>query len=300
MEAIGDTPLINLKRIKEKYGLKADIFAKLERNNPTGSIKDRAARQMVLSALNDKKIDKDSVLVEATSGNMGISLASICASLGLKLVIYMPENASKERRTLMKALGANLVLTPKGLGMEGSLKEAEAFVKKTPNAYLLRQFENPDNVKAHYLTTGPEIYNALEGKIDCFVASFGSGGSISGIALYLKSRNPSIKIIGIEPASSPLLSLGKAGPHKIQGIGANFVPANLQRDQIDEIIVVNDEEAYRYTRELAKYEGLLCGISSGANLAGAIKIAQREKYQHIVTLLPDNAERYLSVEGLYE
>jgi len=302
IDAIGSTPMIKLNRIMTKHNLKANIFAKMERTNPTGSIKDRIAKEMILDGFKEKKINSDTLIIEPTSGNTGIGLACVCASLGLKLYIFMPSNCSIERVKMMKGMGAEVTLTPAALGMAGSVKASEELAKKNPNSFIPSQFDNPNNSLAHYKTTGPEIYAQLDGKIDVFTASFGTGGTLTGISQYLKEKNPNIKTYGLEPKSSPLLTKGITGPHKIQGIGANFQPKVLNLKYVDGIIDVSDEEAYFYTKELARSEGMLCGISSGCNLFGALTLAmKKENYgKNIVTVLPDNGERYLSVEGLYE
>jgi cysteine synthase A len=302
LDAIGNTPLIRLERIERLYGLKAHLFAKLERCNPTGSIKDRAAKEMILDALEKGKITKDSVLIEPTSGNTGIGLASVAAALGMKLYIFMPSNCSIERVKMMRAFGADIRLTDSKLGMSGAIQAALDLAKTIPGSFIPSQFDNPDNALAHYKTTGPEIYHQLDGKIDLFVAAFGTGGTLTGTSHYLKEKIPALKAIGLEPSASPFVSEGKKGPHKIQGIGAGFKPGVLDLRYVDEILTVTDEEAYEGTRELARKEGLFCGITSGANLMGSIKVAKREDNagKNIVTVLPDDGERYLSVEGLYE
>jgi cysteine synthase A len=302
LDAIGNTPLLKLNRIMSEHGLKANVFAKLERSNPTGSIKDRPAKEMILGAMRDGLINKDSVIIEPTSGNTGIGLASVCASLGLRLIIYMPDNCSKERIKMMRALGAEIELTPGKDGMMGAVNSAKERAASIEGSFIPSQFDNPYNPLAHYKTTGPEIYDALDGKIDIFIASFGTGGTLSGIAKYLKEKNPSIMVIGLEPASSPLISEGHSGPHKIQGIGANFKPGALDLAYVDIVKTVTNDDAYEYTRELARKEGLLCGISSGANLFGAVREAKlpENEGKNIVTVLPDNGERYLSVDGLFD
>lgn len=300
VSAIGNTPLIRLDRLKEKFSLKSNIFVKLERCNPSGSIKDRAARKIILNALLNKQIDENTELVEETSGNMGISLAMIAAVYKIPLRIYMPENCSIERVKMMRAYGANVILTKASLGMNGAKEEAIKYCKEHKNTYMPSQFENENNPLAHYLETADEIYKALDSKVDIFIAGFGTGGTLSGISKYLKEKNKSIKTIGVEPASSPLISEKQSGPHKIQGIGANFKPDTLHLEFVDEIKTCSNEEAYEFTRILAKEEGILSGISSGCNIAVSIKIAKIEENKNIVTVLPDNGERYLSTEGLYE
>lgn len=300
VSAIGNTPLIRLDRLKEKFSLKSNIFVKLERCNPSGSIKDRAARKIILNALLNKQIDENTELVEETSGNMGISLAMIAAVYKIPLRIYMPENCSIERVKMMRAYGANVILTKASLGMNGAKEEAIKYCKEHKNTYMPSQFENENNPLAHYLETADEIYKGLDSKVDIFVAGFGTGGTLSGISKYLKEKNKSIKTIGVEPASSPLISKKRSGSHKIQGIGANFKPDTLHLEFVDEIKTCSNEEAYEFTRILAKEEGILSGISSGCNIAVSIKIAKIEENKNIVTVLPDNGERYLSTEGLYE
>jgi len=301
LESIGNTPIIHLNRIKSIFGLKADIFVKLERCNPTGSIKDRIAREMILDALDSGLINKDTVIIEPTSGNTGIGLASVCASLGLKLVIYMPDSCSIERVKMMRALGAEIKTTPGSLGMQGSILAAKERAKEEKSSFIPSQFDNKNNSLAHYKTTGPEIYSQMDGKIDLFVASFGTGGTLTGISRYLKEKNSLIKTIGLEPFSSPVITKGEKGPHKIQGIGAGFKPGVLELDYVDEVKTVKDEDAYFFTKLLAQKEGLFCGISSGANLFGCVEEAKLVENQgkNIVTVLPDDGERYLSVDGLF-
>lgn len=301
VKAIGETPLIKLENIIKKYELTFNLFAKLERSNPSGSVKDRAAYFIIKDALEDKRINKDSIIIEATSGNMGISLSMIAASFDLKCIICMPENASKERVMMMKAYGAEVILTKKSEGMAGSVKFAEELGRKYKNSFLAHQFENLSNVKAHYETTSWEILKDLEGKLDVFMAGVGTSGTLIGNAKRFKEVNSSIEIIGIEPKFSPLLNKGISGPHLIQGLGPNFLPKIYEKDLVDRVIDITNEEAYEGSRELAKVEGLLCGISSGAALMGALKL-DKEKYKNknVVIILPDNGERYLSVENLYE
>ncbi len=296
--AIGNTPLIRLKRIEESFGLKANIYAKLERNNPSGSIKDRAAFAIIEEGERLGLLKKDTTIVEATSGNMGISLSMIASYKGYETHIYMPENSSKERRLMMEAYGAKVFLTPKEEGMDGAVKKANA--DPSLHKFYAHQFENMANPIAHE-QTGKEIWEALEGNVDAFLAGIGTGGTISGVAKVLKEKKPSIKIIGVEPASSPLLTQGKAGNHKIQGLGANFVPKTLNLSLVDKIYDVLDEEAIKGTKLLAKKEGILAGISSGAALSGAIKFIKETNFcGNIAIILPDNGERYLSLGGLYE
>lgn len=301
LDLIGNTPLVELNNIKNHYDLPFNLYAKVERNNPSGSIKDRAAKEIILDGIKEGKINKDTLIIEATSGNTGISLAMICASLNLKCKIVMPENSSKERILMMKAYGADVILTPASLGMKGSVDKAEELTKTYKNFFKSDQFNNLSNFDAHYKYTGKEIYDGLNGKIDVFIDGFGTGGTLSGVGKYLKEKNSEIKVIGVEPLASPLITKGKSGPHLIQGIGANFIPENLKLDYVDEVIDISDEEAYEGARILAQKEGLLCGISSGASLMGAIKL-DKEKYKgkNVVIILPDNGERYLSIGGLYE
>ena len=291
-ELVGNTPILKLNNYVTKNQLKANIFAKLEYFNPAGSVKDRIAKAMLFKAKEDGILKPDSVIIEPTSGNTGIGLASLGTSLGHQVILTMPETMSIERRNLLKAYGAKVVLTPGGLGMKGAIAKAEELAKEYKNAFIPSQFENQANPNAHYLTTGPEIYQQLEGKIDIFVAGVGTGGTISGIGKYLKEKNPSIKVVAIEPAASPGLSKGTPGPHAIQGIGAGFVPNTLNTDIYDEIITIENEAAFATSRAIAREEGVLVGISSGAALYGATKITDKNK--NIVVLLPDTGERYLS------
>lgn len=296
LELIGKTPLIELNNIKSEYNLKANIFAKLESYNPFGSVKDRIAYQMIVDAEEQGLLKKDSTIIEPTSGNTGIALAAIGKIKGYKVIIVMPSSMSKERIKLMKAYGAEVILTDGTLGMQGSVNKANEILKQIPNSIILSQFTNSSNPKAHLLTTGKEIYDDLEGKIDIFISGIGTGGTISGAGEFLKSKNPNIKIIGVEPYSSPLLSLNKIGPHKIQGIGANFIPKTLNNKIYDLIISIKDEDAFKYSKELCTLEGLLVGISSGAVLNAAILEAQKEenKDKNIVVILPDTGTRYFS------
>ena len=302
LETIGRTPLVELSNLEKKYHLKAKIIAKVERFNPGGSVKDRIALAMVEKAEKEKLINKDTVLIEPTSGNTGVGLAMVCASKGLRLIITMPETMSVERRNLLKAYGAELVLTEGAKGMKGAIAKAEELAKEIPNSFIPSQFTNMANPNIHYLTTGPEIYNDLEGKLDFFVAGVGTGGTLSGTGKYLKEQNPNIKAIAVEPETSPVLSKGTPGPHKIQGIGAGFVPATLDTSIYDEIITIGNEEAMEMGKESARVEGLLVGISSGAAIQAAIKLAQREENtgKTIVVLLPDTGERYLSTAMFQE
>ena len=296
IDTVGHTPLVELTNIETKYSLKARIIAKVESFNPAGSVKDRIAKAMIEDAEKRGLINKDTVLVEPTSGNTGIGLSMVAASKGLRIILTMPETMSMERRNLLKAYGAELVLTEGSKGMKGAIAKAEELAKEIPNAFIPSQFTNPANPNIHYLTTGPEIYKDLEGQLDYFVAGVGTGGTISGTGKYLKEQNPNIKVVAVEPETSPVLSKGTPGPHKIQGIGAGFVPTTLNTDIYDEIITIGNEEAFEMGRESARTEGLLVGISSGAAMKAAIKLAQREenKGKTIVVLLPDTGERYLS------
>ena len=295
-ELVGNTPILKLNNYVTKNQLKANIFAKLEYFNPAGSVKDRIAKAMLFKAKEDGILKPDSVIIEPTSGNTGIGLASLGTSLGHQVILTMPETMSIERRNLLKAYGAKVVLTPGGLGMKGAIAKAEELAKEYKNAFIPSQFENQANPNAHYLTTGPEIYQQLEGKIDIFVAGVGTGGTISGIGKCLKEKNPSIKVVAIEPAASPVLSKGTPGPHAIQGIGAGFVPNTLNTDIYDEIITIENEAAFATSRAIAREEGVLVGISSGAALYGATVLAKRIENagKNIVVLLPDTGERYLS------
>ena len=295
-ELIGNTPILKLNNYLSKHSLNANIFAKLEYFNPAGSVKDRIANAMLSKAIEDGILKPDSVIIEPTSGNTGIGLAAIGASLGYQVILTMPETMSIERRNLLKAYGAKIVLTPGSLGMKGAINKANELAKEIPNAFIPSQFDNPATPNIHYLTTGPEIYQQLEGNIDIFVAGVGTGGTISGVGKYLKEKNPDIKVVAIEPAASPVLSKGVAGPHTIQGIGAGFVPNTLDTSIYDEVIAVSNEDAFATSREIAKTEGALVGISSGAAMYGATVLAKREenKGKNIVVLLPDTGERYLS------
>jgi len=297
-ELIGSTPLLELKKLKEHEGLLADIYAKLEFFNPLGSIKDRVAKQMLDDAQSRGEINENSVIIEPTSGNTGIGLAAVAATRGIKAKIVMPENMSRERIAVMKALGAEVVLTPAGEGMSGAIKRAEELAKEIPNSFIPAQFDNPSNPRAHLLTTGPEIWQDTDGKVDIFVAAAGTGGTISGAGEYLKNQNSNIKVVAVEPESSAVLSGGKAGPHKIQGIGAGFIPKVMNTEIFDEVIAVSNENAFEYGRKIAKSEGILVGISSGAALCAAVELAKRSenKDKKIVVILPDTGDRYLSTE----
>ena len=299
VDLVGSTPLVRLERMEKEFHLKCRLFAKYERNNPTGSIKDRIAKEILLNALERKEINQDTVIVEPTSGNTGIGLCAVAASLGLKAVIFMPSSMSVERRKMMTAFGAEIVLTDAKAGMPGAIAAAKEFASKTPNSYIPGQFDNLDNSLAHYKTTGPEIYRDLDGNVDVFLVGFGTGGTITGTSRYLKEQKKDILTIGIEPEESPVISKGVKGPHKIQGIGAGFKPAVLDLTYVDKVVTVPSEKAYEFARLLARKEGLFCGISSGANVYEAVEIAKTMEDKNIVTVLPDNGERYLSVEGLF-
>lgn len=295
-DLVGNTPILELGNYEEKHNLEAKILAKLEYFNPAGSVKDRIAREIILDALETGKLTKDSVIIEPTSGNTGIGLASVAASLGIRIIITMPETMSVERRNLMKAYGAELVLTDGAKGMKGAIAKADELAKEIPNSFIPGQFVNELNPRAHKRTTGPEIWEDTEGKVDIFVAGVGTGGTVSGVSEYLKSKNPDVKIVAVEPATSPVLSKGEAGAHKIQGIGAGFVPDTLNTDIYDEIIPVENEDAFELGREIARTEGILVGISSGAALKAATELAKRpeNKGKTIVALFPDTGDRYLS------
>ena len=302
IDTIGKTPLVELTNLEKKYNLKARIIAKVESFNPGGSVKDRIAKAMIEKAEKEGLINQDTVLVEPTSGNTGIGLSMVAASKGLRIILTMPETMSIVRRNLLKAYGAELVLTEGAKGMKGAIAKAEELAKEIPNSFIPSQFTNMANPNIHYLTTGPEIFEDLEGNIDFFVAGVGTGGTLSGTGKYLKEKKPSIKAIAVEPETSPVLSKGTPGPHKIQGIGAGFVPATLDTSIYDEIITIGNEEAFEMGRESARVEGLLVGISSGAAMKAAIKIAQRKENtgKTIVVLLPDTGERYLSTAMFQE
>ena len=293
-ELIGKTPLVKLQNASEKTG--CSVIAKCEFMNPNGSVKDRIGKNMILQALKSGDIDKDTTIIEPTSGNTGIALASVCAALGLKLILTMPESMSIERRKLLAAYGAQLVLTPAAQGMQGSIEMAYKLKEDIPKSVILQQFENPANPQAHELTTAKEIIEELGERVDVFVSVVGTGGTLSGTARVLKQHNPNIKIIAVEPAKSPLLSKGEAAPHKIQGIGANFIPKNYDSSVVDEVLTVSDEDAIATAKALAQQEGLLVGISSGANVYAATEVAARYKDAVVVTVLCDTGERYLSTE----
>ena len=296
LDLVGNTPLVRVNNLIKKDELKADVLAKLEYFNPAGSVKDRIAKEMILDALEKGLINENTTLIEPTSGNTGIGLSAVATALNLKIIITMPETMSVERRNLMKAYEAELVLTPGSEGMKGAIAKAKELASQIENSFIPGQFENPANPTAHYKTTGPEIYEQTEGKVDIFVAGVGTGGTISGIGKYLKEKNPEVKVVAVEPASSPVLSTGKGGAHKIQGIGAGFVPETLDTKIYDEIITVENEDAFATGKEMAKTEGILVGISSGAALYAAKELAKREENagKTIVVLLPDGGDRYLS------
>lgn len=295
-EIIGRTPLLELTNLERKLGLKARVLAKLEYFNPAGSVKDRVAKAMLDEAEADGRLTKDSVIIEPTSGNTGIGLASVAAARGYRIIIVMPDTMSVERRQLMKAYGAELVLTEGAKGMTGAIAKAEELAKEIPGGFLAGQFVNPANPKVHFETTGPEIYADTEGKVDIFVAGVGTGGTITGVGEYLKSKNPGIRVVAVEPASSAVLSTGVAGAHKIQGIGAGFIPETLNTGIYDEIIPVTDDDAFETGRLVGRNEGILVGISSGAALWAAAELAKRPENEGktIVVLFPDTGDRYLS------
>ena len=296
---IGKTPLVYLQSIKEKYNLQANLIAKLESLNPGGSLKDRVALRILKSALEHKLINKNTTIIEPTSGNTGIALALVCASLGLKLVIVMPDSMSLERRSLLKAYGAKLVLTQGALGMVGAIDKAKELLAKTKNAFMPSQFDNFQNPNSHYLTTAKELYQDTDGKIDVFLAGVGTGGTISGVGKFLKERNQNIEVIAIEPTGAPILTCGLTGPHKIQGIGAGFIPKILNKDSFDRVIDVTDADAIETTQKLALYEGILAGIATGAVLHVAMKLASKKEYagKNITFLVSDTGERYLSTQA---
>ena len=295
-DLIGNTPLLELGTYRDENKLEANLIAKLEYFNPLGSVKDRVANAMIETAIKEGKINKDTVIIEPTSGNTGIGLAFVTATKGLRLILTMPETMSIERRRIVSALGAEVVLTPGVEGMKGAIAKAEALKKEYGNAFIPQQFENEANPKIHFETTGPEIWRDTDGKVDIFVAGVGTGGTVTGIGKYIKSQNPNAKIVAVEPATSAVLSGHKPGPHKIQGIGAGFVPKVLDLDIVDEIIPVENEDAFNASKAVAKAEGLLVGISSGASIYAATELAKRpeNKGKNIVVLLPDTGERYLS------
>lgn len=295
---IGKTPLVELRNVEAEFGLKARLVAKLESMNPAGSAKDRVALSMINDAEARGVLTPDSVIIEPTSGNTGIGLASVAAARGYRVIIVMPDSMSEERCILMKAYGAELVLTDGALGMSGAIDEANRLAAQIPNSFVAGQFENPANSAAHRTTTGPEIWDDTDGTVDAFVAGVGTGGTITGVGEFLKSKNPAVRVIGAEPAASAVLSGQKAGKHGLQGIGAGFIPAVLNRDILDEIIPVTEADAYALGRLLGRREGILCGISSGAALWAAVQVARRPEWEGktIVVLLPDTGDRYLSTD----
>ena len=295
-QLIGRTPLLELTHLEQEYGLKAKLYAKLEYFNPAGSVKDRVAKMMLDDAEKEGKLTKDSVIIEPTSGNTGIGLASVAAARGYRLIIVMPDTMSVERRQLMKAYGAELVLSEGAKGMKGAIAKANELAEEIPNSFIPGQFVNPSNPKAHYETTGPEIWEDTEGKVDYFVAGVGTGGTVTGVGKYLKEKNPAVKVVAVEPATSAVLSTGVAGAHKIQGIGAGFVPEILDTTIYDEIIPVANEDAFALGKKIGTSEGVLVGISSGAAVWAALEVAKRPENEgrNIVVLLPDTGDRYLS------
>ena len=297
-ELIGNTPLVELTNIEKQYSLKAKLYAKVEYFNPTGSVKDRIALSMINDAFNKGLINENSVLIEPTSGNTGIGIAALCAMKNIKCILVMPESMSIERRKLLSIYGAKLVLTEAKEGMGGSIKKAKELEKTIPNAVILGQFDNEANPRIHYLTTGKEIYNDLNGKVDLFIAGIGTGGTISGTGKYLKEKIKDVKIIGVEPLSSPVISQNKNGSHKIQGIGAGFIPSTLNLNIIDKVETCSDEDAFKFAKIVPSIEGMLVGISSGASLKVAIEYAKKEENanKNIVVLFPDSGDRYLSTD----
>ncbi|MBQ5400828.1 MAG: cysteine synthase A [Treponema sp.] len=295
-DLVGHTPLLELSNLEKKLGLKAHLLAKLEYFNPAGSVKDRIAKAMIDDAIASGKLKSDSTIIEPTSGNTGIGLASVAASYGLKIILTMPETMSVERRNLLKAYGAEVVLTEGTKGMKGAIEKASELAKEIPNSFIPGQFENPVNPKTHSETTGPEIWEDTDGNVDAFVAGVGTGGTLTGVGKFLKSKNPNVKVFAVEPETSPVLSKGTAGAHKIQGIGAGFIPATLDTKVYDEIITVDNEVCFKTGKDLGKTEGFLTGISSGAALWAAIEVAKRPEFEgkNIVVLLPDSGDRYLS------
>ncbi|MBQ7339635.1 MAG: cysteine synthase A [Clostridia bacterium] len=298
IELIGNTPLLELKKLKKAYGLKANIYAKLEGFNPAGSVKDRVALSMLKKAKEQGLINENSTIVEPTSGNTGIGLAMLCSVMGYKCVIVMPDTMSIERIKMIEAYGAKVILTDGKLGMNGAIEKAKEILSSTKDAFVPLQFENKANPLAHYETTGREIEEALDGEVDFFVAGIGTGGTLCGSAKYLKEKLPNVKIIGVEPESSPVITKGVSGAHKIQGIGANFIPKNYDSSCVDQVMTASDQSAFEFAREVAKVEGVLVGISSGASLSVAVEIAKREenKDKNVVVIFPDSGDKYLSTE----
>lgn len=296
LDMVGGTPLLEAKNLERELGLKAKILMKLEYLNPAGSVKDRIARAMILDAREKGLLKEGATLIEPTSGNTGIGLASMAASLGYRLILTMPETMSVERRNILKAYGAEIVLTDGARGMTGAIEKAKELAQEIPDSFIPGQFENPVNPKAHIETTGPEIWEDTKGKVDIFVAGVGTGGTITGVGTYLKEKNPNVKIVAMEPSDSPVLSGGKPGPHKLQGIGAGFVPETLDTEIYDEILTIGSEEAFSGARQIAQKEGVLVGISSGAAFAAAVKLAKwpENEGKTIVVLLPDSGDRYYS------
>ncbi|MDY5540233.1 MAG: cysteine synthase A [Lachnospiraceae bacterium] len=301
-ELVGHTPLLRLSGFAKKYKAEAEIYAKLEAFNPAGSAKDRVALEMIEDARKSGRLKPGSVIIEPTSGNTGVGLAAMAASKGYRAVIVMPDSMSMERRNLLKAYGAELVLTEGARGMAGAIEKAEELAGAIPDSIVAGQFTNSANPAAHYKTTGPEIWEDTDGQVDIFIASIGTGGTLSGTGKYLKEKNPAVRVIGVEPADSPLLTKGYAGPHKIQGIGANFIPETLDMDVYDEVLTVESEDAFAAGRDMARTEGILVGISSGAALCAAVAVSRRPENagKKIVVLLPDTGERYLSTEMFRE
>lgn len=295
-ELVGSTPMLECVRFAEREGAGASLFVKLETFNPAGSVKDRVALAMIEAAERTGKLKAGAAIIEPTSGNTGIGLAAVAVPRGYRVVLTMPETMSAERRNLLKAYGAEIILTEGARGMQGAIDRAQALAEEIPSAFLPGQFENPANPQAHYETTGPEIWEQMEGKVDCFVAGVGTGGTLTGVGTYLKEQNPRIRIIAVEPVSSPVLSEGKSGKHGIQGIGAGFVPKVLETGLYDEVVTVSDEDAYRAGRKFARSEGVLVGISSGAALSAAVQLSRRPELagKRICALLPDGGDRYLS------
>ncbi len=299
LDLVGNTPLVELKNIKKEFNLKCDIYAKVESFNPAGSAKDRIAKNIIEFYENNSTITKETVIIEPTSGNTGIGIAFVSAIKGYRAIIVMPDTMSKERTQAISAYGAEVVLSDGKLGMQGAIDKAEEIKNSYKSAIILGQFENEQNPVAHYNSTGVEIWNDTDGTLDFFVAGIGTGGTISGTGKFLKEQKSSIQIVGAEPENSPLLTKGQAGAHKIQGIGANFIPSTLNKDILDTVLTVSDEDAYKYTKLLIKKEGLLCGISSGCALCAAVKIAKENENKKIVVLLPDSGDRYYST-GVFD